>query len=95
LGVFLFLMFINRQSCPFHCGGVDRQIEAGAVRTDQIGIANSQFIATLPPTLGHSVEVVLQASSAPRRSIRELTPYYGVCTIINEVPLEVTGDDCT
>ena len=32
-------------------GGVDRQVEVRAVRTERIGIANSQFIATLPPAM--------------------------------------------
>src|SRR6266852_1660873 len=32
-------------------GGVDRQVEVCAVRIERIGIANSQFIATLPPAM--------------------------------------------
>ena len=31
--------------------GVDRQVEVRAVRTERIAIANSQFIATLPPAM--------------------------------------------
>ena len=32
-------------------GGVNRQVEVSAVRIERIGIANSQFIATLPPAM--------------------------------------------
>lgn len=32
-------------------GGVDRQVEVRAVRIERIGIANSQFIAALPPAV--------------------------------------------
>ena len=32
-------------------GGVNHQIEVCAVRTEQIGVANSQFIASLPPAM--------------------------------------------
>ena len=31
--------------------GVDRQVEVRAVRIERIGIANAQFIATLPPAM--------------------------------------------
>jgi hypothetical protein len=32
-------------------GGVDCQVEIRAVRIERIGIASSQFIATLPPAM--------------------------------------------
>ena len=32
-------------------GDVDHQVEVGAGRIERIGIANSQFIASLPPAM--------------------------------------------
>src|ERR1700675_4071696 len=32
-------------------GGVNRQVEVRAVRIERIGVANSQFIASLPPAM--------------------------------------------
>ena len=54
--------------------GVDRQVEVRAVRIERIPIANSQFIATLPPAmLAHDdarIELCTEARPGPHSTRR-------------------------
>ena len=49
--------------------GVDRQVKVRAVRIERIAIANSQFIATLPPAMlaydDARIELVTEARPRP------------------------------
>ena len=47
-------------------GGVDRQVEVRAVRIERIGIANSQFIAALPPAVLADDNAWIELFAEPR-----------------------------
>jgi len=54
--------------------GVDRQVKVRAVRIERIAIANSQFIATLPPAMlaydDARIELFTEARAGPHSAGR-------------------------